>query len=201
MISTVIITFNQQELLSKSLPLWLAQEDTDFEICVVDKNSEDDTVHMLEDMEEQHSNLHHIEIPRTAHGINKDRLAVMLGIRHAVCNRIIILRPHVIPPTAQWLKETADAWNPDKPILMLPVMQGRKLTLRQRYAMYMAQHGRAKWALGHALGYSRDFFMSSGGFPRKTNISTFNAMIRYFSKPNNTQIIKDAKHTLHSLVP
>ena len=51
MISTVIITFNQQELLSKSLPLWLAQEDTDFEICVVDKNSEDDTVHMLEDME------------------------------------------------------------------------------------------------------------------------------------------------------
>ncbi len=200
MISLVIITLNQQEQLSKSLPLWLAQKDADFEICVVDKNSEDDTVRMLEDMEEEYTNLRHIVIPRTAHGINKDRLAVMLGIRGAVWNRMIIIRPHVIPPTEQWLREIADTWDPGKPILMLPVLQGSKLTFRQRYAMYMAQHGRAKWALGHAIGYSKDFFMSSGGFPGKTSLPTVNALVRYFSKPNNTQIIKDAEHTLHSLV-
>lgn len=200
MISLVVITFNQQEQLSKSLPLWLAQEDADFEICVVDKNSEDDTIHMLEDMEERHRNLRHIGIPRTAHGINKDRLALMLGIRSAECDRILILRPHVIPPFPQWLNETNTAWKPGKPILMLPVLQGGKLTLRQRYAMFMALHGRARWALGHAIGYSKEFFMNSGGFPGKSNLTTFNALVRYFSKPNNTQIIQDAEHTLHSLV-
>lgn len=199
MISLVVITFNQQEQLSKSLPLWLAQENADFEICVVDKNSEDGTIHMLEDMEEQHSNLHHVVIPRTAR-IDKDRLAVMLGIRGAAWNRIIILRPHVIPPATEWIRHIADIWNPQRPILLIPVMQGRKLTFRQRYALFMALHGRARWALGHAIGYSKDFFMNSGGFPSKTNLSTFNALVRYFSQSNNTQIIKDAEHTLHSLV-
>lgn len=199
MISLVIITFNQQEQLAKSLPMWLAQENAAFEICVVDKNSEDDTIHMLEDMEERHSNLRHTAIPRTAR-IDKDRLAVMLGIRGAVWNRIIILRPHVIPPATGWLRHIADTWNTQRPILLIPVIQGRKLTFRQRYALFMAKHGRARWALGHAIGYSKDFFMNSGGFPGKTNLSTFNALVRYYSKPNNTQIIKDAKHTLHSLV-
>lgn len=203
MISLVIITFNQQEQLRHTLPMWLTQEDAVFDICVVDKNSEDDTVHMLEDMEEQYPNLHHVTIPRTAHGIDKDRLAVMLGIRGALCDQIILTRPQVVPPSPRWLSDITNVWSAEKTILLILEKNGKRLSLSRHLALFMARHGHARWALGQTIGYSRRFFMDNGGFPGNGNkkLSTFNALVRYFSKSHNTQIITDAEHTLHCMVP
>ena len=203
MISLIIISFNQQEQLRRTLPRWLAQQDTRFEVCVVDLNSKDDTLPMLEDIEEQYPNLRHISLPRTSHGIDKDRLAVMLGIRTAEWDRVIIMRPCVLPPTTQWVSEIVDTWSPHKPILLIHGNSGKPLSLSRRLALFMARYGHARRALCPAIGYTKTYFMTSGGFPGKTHkrLSAIDALVCYYSKSDNTQIITDAEHSLHCLVP
>lgn len=204
MISVVIITFNQQNLLEQMLPIMLQQQEVSFEVIVVDKNSEDETPSYLERMEEQNSMLRHIVLPVTAHGIDKDHLAVMLGLRSALSDNVILMRPQCFPPTPQWLHDIAEAWTQHTPILMFPILYGKghTMNLGQRIALFFARHGRARWSLGEAIGYRRSFFMDNGGFPSRTprRLSTFSVLLRYFSKSNNTNILTDAKYSLHSMV-
>lgn len=180
----------------------LNQSGIDFDVIVVDKNSDDETLTLLEQLEAEHTDLRHIILPTTAHSINKDHLAVMLGVRAATWDRVIVTRPQCQPKSDSWLKDTVEAWPEDREILLLPTFQGKKPTLRQRFAINMAKHGHARWALGHALGYHRRLFMQSGGFPARTpqKMATMTILVRYYSNQYNTCVLDDAKYSLHSVV-
>lgn len=202
MISIIVISYNQGEILEKTLPHFLEQKDIPFEVIVVDKNSDDETVDILERMEPGYANLRHIVLPVTAHSINKDHLAVMLGIRSATWDRVIITRPYCQPEYDMWLKDVADGWTEDRSILLLKTIKGRRASIGQNIAIVMAKLGHARWAAGHALGYDRQFFMQNGGFPARTpkRMATLNILVRYYSNKTNTCVLSDAKYSLHSLV-
>ena len=62
MISVIIPTYNNAEVLSKSLMTWVGQtmSVTNYEVLVVDNNSKDNTADVIKDFAAQYSNIHYL---------------------------------------------------------------------------------------------------------------------------------------------
>ncbi|MDE5561777.1 MAG: glycosyltransferase, partial [Bacteroidaceae bacterium] len=90
MISLLIITHEEEEILSRHLPALLSQQDAMYEVVVVDMNSKDNTVELLTALEEQYPHLRHLSLPYSARDISHERLALHLGLRAAISSRVLI---------------------------------------------------------------------------------------------------------------
>ncbi len=113
-VSIVIPTHNQSQELQNLLPLLLEQQyPNDFEIIVADMHSDDETMSMLEKMEEEYSNLHHTICPSTAKDISMDRLALTLGIRAANSEWLVFTQADCTPPSPFWLTHLTQACQSD----------------------------------------------------------------------------------------
>lgn len=190
MISVIIITFNQEEFLRRHLSNWLEQDLLKSEVIVVDMNSEDNTILLLEQQEEIYNNLRHISLPASARGISKDRLAIMLGMRMADNDRVIITTPRCYPTDNTWMAQVNATWNTQRPILLIPVWPDlRKPTCKQRWNRFLARHGHPR-LLGPALGYNRQLFLQQNGFPSrlKPKQSALDTLVRTYAKKQNTQV-------------
>lgn len=70
MTSLLIIAHEAHDTLSLHLPALLQQQGTDYEVVVVDMNSEDNTIELLNSLEEQYPLLKHLSLPLTARNIS-----------------------------------------------------------------------------------------------------------------------------------
>lgn len=102
-ISIILCVRNEYDSLVHLLPALLEQEYNNFEVIVVDKNSEDDTEVLLASLEHLHKNL----IIRT---LSADRrfgydnlMALGIGIRAAHNPYIVFFRPDSHPASNKWL--------------------------------------------------------------------------------------------------
>ena len=79
-VSVIITSNNRAEELRKNLPYFLNQEDTNFEVIVVDECSEDETQEVLTEMQKKYSQLRTTRIfPETKFRSTK-KLAINIGI-------------------------------------------------------------------------------------------------------------------------
>ncbi len=210
MISVIITSFNQEEALRCSLPVFLSQTYCDYEVIVVDKNSEDLTVSYLEEMELSHKRLSHIVLPTSTKANNKDVMAMLLGIRHCVSQRVIIASAACVPHSEHWLDDVLAVWGEATKLLVIPELPGKyrgtdtfRLSLRQRYAMWLIAHGWPRRALSPVLGIERGVFLSCRRLNNKTKsvMRTSDLLVRYCSTKTNTSVLQDAKYSIYSLVP
>ena len=101
-ISVVITVNDEAEELSKSLPLWLTQEYSDYEvIVVVDKrNTEsEDIIKRLD----SHDHLYTTYIPQTSRYMSRKKLSITLGVKASHNEWIVLTEPSVEPPSRTWL--------------------------------------------------------------------------------------------------
>lgn len=109
-VSIVMTVHNQQQALQATLPAILSQDyPAPFEVIVVDMNSEDDTIEMLEEMEKTHVHLHHTFCPDSARDISLSRLALTLGFRSACYEWVLMLSPEAQTQSSQWLAGMAQS--------------------------------------------------------------------------------------------
>ena len=135
MISVIITSFNQEEALRCSLPVFLSQTCCDYEVIVVDKNSEDLTVGYLEEMELSHKRLSHIVLPTSTKANNKDVMAMLLGIRHCVSQRVIIASAACVPHSEHLLDDVLAVWD-------MPCGSSPMAGLAALFRLYWASRGR-----------------------------------------------------------
>ena len=98
MTSIIIIAHEQSEALSANLPALLSQQGTEFEVVVVDMNSEDDTIDRLKAMAECHPQLHYLSLPTSARDISRERLALHLGMRAAIYPNVLVMNATSVVP-------------------------------------------------------------------------------------------------------
>ena len=84
MVTILIIAHEEEEKLSRNLPFLLSQQCTDYEVVVVDMNSEDNTIEILNALEAEHRHLRHISLPKSA----KDITAFANWSHNIVCDKV-----------------------------------------------------------------------------------------------------------------
>ncbi|MCF0196040.1 MAG: glycosyltransferase [Bacteroidaceae bacterium] len=103
-LSIIVEGHNQAASLRKSLPILLQQRySNEFEVIVVDIHSNDDTKDVLEEMESRFRNLSHTAVPASARDISLNRLALSLGLRSAIGDWVVLLKPDYLPSSQEWL--------------------------------------------------------------------------------------------------
>lgn len=104
-ISIIIPSFNQAEDLQELIPQLLEQDyPGGFEIIVVIHGSKDNTMDILQFYESTYRNIRHTSIPKSAHFIDFQKLAINIGIKAARTEWLIIASPKMRPQGSAWLQ-------------------------------------------------------------------------------------------------
>ena len=113
-ISIVMTTHDQAPELQRNLPRLLSLHyDPGFEVIVVDESSTDDTDDVLKQLKNEYSNLYTTYIPATSHYLSRRKLALMLGIKAAKNDWIILTEPDCHPDSDRWLEAMGEAMTDD----------------------------------------------------------------------------------------
>lgn len=180
--SIIITTHNQATELRQNLPLFLEQAyPNDYEVIVVDRHSDDETISLLESLEESYPHLHHTYCPTTARDISLQRLALTLGIKSACYEWTCITQADCRIPDEHWLTnmmqpccEEIDA------ILGLTRFEDAKGWASRRWQFFklwqqmmwlpFAEHHAPYRADGSCLCYRKSVFMKHQGFASHSNL-------------------------------
>ena len=125
MTSLLIIAHEEHDKLALHLPALLSQQGTDYDVVVVDMNSEDQTPDLLKSLQESNTHLRYLSLPTSARDISRERLAIHLGMRAATYPRVLLISADTHVPSHDWLMEIEKRWRTDSKVMLIP-------TLRQR---------------------------------------------------------------------
>ena len=141
MTSLLIIAHEEHDKLALHLPTLLSQQGTEFEVVVVDMNSEDDTIDLLKSLKEKHPHLHYFSMPSSTRDISRERLALHLGMRSASATNVIIMDASAQVPDENWLAAVECSWHPGCDIMLIPTRRVRRKGLADYlYAGHEAWH-------------------------------------------------------------
>ena len=181
-VSIIMTTHNQESLLREKLPVLLAQEyPNDYEIIVVDISSSDETIPLLESLEEEYHNLRHTATPATARDISLQRLALTLGIKAADNEWLVLLSPDCNPSGSEWLSNLCASCTPEKDTVQAFVhykeahgwnahkWQFMKLWQQMLWIPFNEHHAPYR-SDGSCLCYRRSKFLEHQGFASHANL-------------------------------
>ena len=100
-VSIVMVAKDAAGVLLKTLPRFLNQQYGDFEVVVVNDNSQDDTELLVKEYQQQYSNLKLVELDTAVTTIRGEKFALSMGIRCASHSPIPNMPP--LPPIG-WRK-------------------------------------------------------------------------------------------------
>ena len=201
---SIVITAHEQGIpLQKHLPLILEQDYTqEFEVIVVDINSTDDTLQILEKLQLRYGNLHVVNVPTTARNISTLRLALTLGIRAASYDWIVFTQADCFPASPNWLMQMGKScMEKDTEIVLgyshYASTNGWKgmcnrfyRTWQQMLILPYTEKQGAYSADGTNLCYRRSLFLKHKGFAEHTDLllGAIEIMINQNSTKNNTSV-------------
>lgn len=106
-ISIIVPCFNAARALEHSIPQMLQQDYPDFQIILVNENSEDDTADVIKRLAQSDSRVRHTYVPDTSRSIEPRKLALTLGIKAARSEWVVIVDPDAQPVSRSWLRTLA----------------------------------------------------------------------------------------------
>ena len=106
-ISIIVPCFNAARALEISIPQMLQQDYPDFQIILVNENSEDDTADVIKRLAQSDPRVRHTYVPDTSRSIEPRKLALTLGIKAARSEWVVIADPDAQPDSRSWLRTLA----------------------------------------------------------------------------------------------
>jgi len=117
-VSVVMVAKDAAGVLLKTLPKFLNQQYDNFEVVVVDDNSQDDTKLLVVEYQQQYSNLKLVELDTAVTTIRGEKFALSMGIRCASNPYYIVTNPEYAPTSTHWLEKMAGNFENDKQIVL-----------------------------------------------------------------------------------
>lgn len=203
-ISIIIAAYEQCDVLRRHLPAFLEQDyPSDYEVIVVDMNSSDDTISMLEGLQVFNPNLHIIRLPDSSRDVSPIRLALTLGARSASYEWLMLTQADCIPASSHWLSHMVSVCE-SRPELQIVLGQTRFVdghgwnglrcrffrAYQQRLNLYHARQHGAYRCDGTNLCYRRSLFFEHRGFADHANLLTgaTDIMVNQHSTAQNTAV-------------
>lgn len=175
-VSIIIPVHDHSAYLRNCLPLLLGQDyEAPFEVIVVDQQSSDETLSLLEDLEQAYPHLLHTLCPASARDISMQRLALTLGVRLAQYDWVVFLQAGCQPADAHWLSAfTAPFDEQSDAVLGISVLEPsgrwrvRCMQFHRLWHQMMWLPSRQRTAPFHGdpacLAYRRSLFFLHQGF-------------------------------------
>lgn len=103
-VSVIVYAHNDAEWLENFLPAMLHQDYPDYEVIVVDDASTDTSRNLISDLLTQYDNLHLTLTPDRTRGLSRKKLSIMLGIKAAQGDVVLITNANCSTTSDQWLR-------------------------------------------------------------------------------------------------
>lgn len=183
-VSVVICARNEYYNLEKNLPLILEQQYPDFEVIVVNDESDDDTNDLLCDLAIKYSRLVVLKTQKNKNCFPGKKFSLSLGIKSAHNEIVLLTDADCSPKSPDWIREMqAPFSNPKTQIVLGYGGYTRKKGLLNKLIRFdtvsialqyfsMAKTRMPYMGVGRNLAYRKSLFLQSRGFVSHYNISS-----------------------------
>ncbi|MBI3502639.1 MAG: glycosyltransferase [Bacteroidetes bacterium] len=182
-VSVVICAKNEDHNLPEFLPLILSQDYPEYEVVVVDDCSWDNTPDVLREFEKKYSNLKVITIKEDLKHYHGKKFALMVGIKGASHDYLLLTDGDCKPLSNQWLKKMMSKFSAGKEIMLgyskyekLPGLLNKLIRFDtfhialQYFSFAMA--GKPYMGIGRNLAYKKELFFRHKGFATHYHIES-----------------------------
>ena len=174
-VSVVVCARNELQNLKNLLPRLYEQDYDNFEIIVVNDRSGDGTYDFLREEEQGNSLLEVVNIESTPDHIQEKKYALMLGIKKAKNDIVLLTDADCYPNTRFWIKTMASGFEENIKIVLGFSQYERKKGLLNKLIRFetlytaiqyvSAALGRSPYmGVGRNLAYRKSFFLEKNGF-------------------------------------
>jgi len=199
-VTVVITAHNQYNDLRQNLPYLLEQDYPEFEIMVVNDNSDDGSGELLTDLSRQYSNLSIVELKQSLNWFSGRKFPLSLGIKSARYDLLILTDTICRPVSKRWIKEIVAIHTPETDIALgySTFDTKSKINLWFRFSAFydglfylsMALAGKPFKGIGKNLSYTKQLFYNHKGFSShyKINLGDDEIFINQTANKRNTNI-------------
>ena len=117
-ISIVMVVKDAASVLLKTLPKLLNQQYEDFEVVIVNDNSQDETQLLVVEYQQQYKNIKLVNLDTAVTTIRGKKFALSMGIRCATYDHVIITDPECSPTSSHWLEKMTQNFVGQKRIVL-----------------------------------------------------------------------------------
>jgi poly-beta-1,6-N-acetyl-D-glucosamine synthase len=182
-LSVVICARNEDDNLTEFLPKILSQDYPNFEVIVVNDCSDDNTEHVIDEYVKIFPNLRKANIKEDGYYKHGKKFALLVGIKAAKHEHMVMTDADCYPASNQWLKEVAMGFSEGKEIVLgygaYEKQEGfiNKLIRFDTFSMGLlflsaAIKGKAYMGVGRNLAYKKSLFFKHKGFSTHYHIKS-----------------------------
>lgn len=175
-VSVIVCAKNEAENIKTFLPSLLAQDYPKFEIVLIDDDSHDDTLDIMESFAEKHSIIKLVKVKNVEAFWSNKKYALTLGIKAASHDYLLFTDADCKPVSNQWIKTMSSQFTNKKTIvlgygayekikhsLLNKLIRFETLLTAIQYFSF-AKAGMPYMAVGRNLAYRKDVFFNARGF-------------------------------------
>lgn len=180
-VSVIICARNEDVNLKNNLPAILAQDYPQFEVIVVDDNSEDGTPEYLHYLSQKEPRLKKVKVGDVNRLMAGKKFPLTLGIKAALYDIVVLTDADCKPAGDQWLRLTIDNYRERDAVVLGYGAYEKQLgflnklirfetafTAMQYFSFALA--GMPYMGVGRNLSYKKELFFKYGGFTDHRNI-------------------------------
>lgn len=211
-VSVVIVAHNEYHNLIKILEPILNQDYPDFEVVVVNHNSDDETHFYLKELEKKYSHFKPIQINQSLNFFSGKKFPLSIGIKSAQYDTLLLTNADCIIPSSNWISSMQQAVQ-DKTQIVLGYGPYKSedgfLNKLIRFDAFMAALHYLSFALlripymgvGRNLTYSKSMFYQKKGFINHYQINSGDddLFINQAANKTNTSICVEPESFTYSI--
>jgi len=181
-ISIIICAKNELNNLKNNLPFILEQNYSNFEVIVVNDQSNDDSINFLNKLAKKNKHLVIVEIDDFVKTTLGKKFALTLGIKSAKNEYLLLTDADCIPDSKNWIKKMSLNFNHANIILgygsykkeksfLNKIIRYDTFNIAQQYLSF-ALKNQTYMGVGRNLAYKKSLFFSNKGFASHINIAS-----------------------------
>jgi glycosyltransferase involved in cell wall biosynthesis len=176
-----MVAKNDAHFLIKTLPELLSQEYPQFEVVVVNDNSNDETPQLVKDFQNRYKNLKLVDLESSVTNIKGKKFPLSLGIKAATYEHILLTDSDCLPATNQWVKLMASHFNETTKIVLGFNSIRKKIGFFNAFIRYDKLHQAIQYfsyclakipymGVGQNLAYTKTIFFNNKGFASQNHL-------------------------------
>lgn len=212
-ISIIICAKNEAENLKQVLPVVLSQDYKNYEVVVVNDQSNDATAFVLKEFEKKYTNLKVVTIEQHINHRPGKKFALTLGIKTAKHEHLLLTDADCMPSSKDWAKQMCRNFNNSDIILgygaykktkglLNKIIRFDTFNVAQQYLSYSLA-GQTYMGVGRNIAYKKSLFFNNKGFAKHIHIpSGDDDLFIQEIAPNNSVAIEvnEQAHTISEVI-
>jgi len=209
-VSIVICARNEYANLKKNLPLFLEQDYPLFEVVVVNDNSQDDSLELLEDMTREYSKLKIVNLNQELNFFHGKKFPLSLGIKSASHEILLLTDADCMPSSKYWIRNMAGKFGRGKEIvlgyggyekkagLLNLLIRYETLWVAIQYLSYSLM-GKTYMGVGRNMAYRKSLFYKNKGFSSHYTIASGDDDLFINSVATKKNVAIEIDHGSHTI--